>query len=163
MTSMTISRRSWVLFAVLAVGCDSKGDDGDDPTAYCDDCNLDVQVPLVAAEGATDCGAVDIGGDPTSVSSCVEQALADGRPFVARQVLMGIDSGVQQAWVVDADGVVRLLSYDSNICGAAECDEHCGPRVSQAECANARVGAMPMDALLDCDLGTYASVCEPPE
>lgn len=153
-----------MVVAVLALGCDDEGEDGGvDPTAYCEECNLDVQVPLVAAEGATDCGMVGIGGDTTSVSDCVEQALADGTPFIARQTLMGIDSGVRQAWVVDADGAVQQLSYDSNVCGAAECNAQCGPRVSRAECANARLGAMPMEALVDCDLGAYVALCEPPE
>ena len=147
---------------VLALGCD-EADEGEDPTAYCDSCNLDVQVPLVAAEGATDCGTVGIGEDPASVSACVEQALAAGTPFVARQTLQGIDSSVEVAWVVDASGVVQQLGHDSNVCGQAECNEDCGPRVSQAECANARVGATPMDALLDCDLGAFAAVCEPPQ
>ena len=158
---LLLSLLSW-LPLVGSTGCDDgEGSDGDDPTAYCDLCNLDEQIPLLTAEGTTDCGMVGVGEDPMAVVSCIEQALADGTPFTARQQLQGIDSTVSIGYVGDEDGVVQRLSHDSNICGGAGCDEHCGPRVSAAECGNPRAGAMPMDSILDCDLGEFTALCGP--
>lgn len=146
-------------------GCDDgKGDGDDGDGAYCETCTLDEQMPRLAAEGANDCGSVGIGEDPSAVVSCIEQALADGTPFTARQQLQGIDSFVEVGYVVDQDGAVQRLSYDSNICGAiGGCEDGCGPRVSVAECVDPRIGAMPMDAIVDCDVGALSTICEPPQ
>ncbi len=149
------------MLLLWSCGESGAGDDGA-LTDYCETCNLDEQVPMIAAEEAIDCGEVGVGEDPATVVACVEQALADGTAFTARQQLQGIDSAAITAYVVDSAGVVQRLGYDSNVCGGAECNEDCGPRVSIAECGNARVGMMPADAIIDCDLGSFSSLCEPP-
>jgi len=64
--------------------------------------------------------------------------------------------------LVDRDGVVQQLTHDSNLCGAPMYDAHCGPVVWIQECGNPRVGAMPEHALVDCDAGESAALCEPP-
>lgn len=163
MLIMVSAKASFVLSLVVLSGCnDDKGAEDGGYEAYCESCNLDDQLPLLTADGATDCGSVGVGEDPASVASCIEQALADGTPFTARQQLMGIDSSVEIGYVMDDAGVVQQVSYDSNICGGATCEGGCGPRVSMAECGNPRVGAMPEQAIVDCDLGAYVTVCEPP-
>lgn len=151
-----------VVLSVLALGCtDDGGADGG--TSYCETCNLDEQIPIVAASDATDCGEAPLNGDASAAIACVEQALADGTPFFVQQELQGIDSAVVLAWVVDDDGVVQRLSYDSNICGGAGgCNDDCGPRVSMAQCGNARIGADPEQSIVDCDVGSFSALCEPP-
>jgi len=150
---------------VLLLACnkgagDGGGDNGGD---YCETCNMDDQLARIAVEGAMDCGEVGVDEDPTDVAACIEDRLVDGQPFVARQELQGIDSSVIIGFAVDASGVVQRLSYDSNICGGAACEGGCGPRVSAAVCGNPRRGMMPEDAIVDCEIGEFSTLCEPPQ
>lgn len=144
---------------MLSLGaCD--GEDGDD---YCEVCNLDVQVPLLAAEDAMDCGEVEPGGDASAVATCIEEALEAGSAFVARQRLQGIDSTIINAYLTDADGNVQRLSYDSNICGGGDCGGTCGPRISVAQCDSPRASMNPEDAIVGCDFSSGETLCEPPQ
>lgn len=154
-------RSIFVVALLLSFSCDSE-QPVDEYAEYCETCNLDDQIPEVAVEAATDCGQAQLDEDATPVLDCVEQALADGAPFIARQQLQGIDSAVIYAWVTNAEGTVVRLSYDSNICGGAMCADGCGPRVSMAACGNPRTGAMPQQSIIDCDLGPFSALCEPP-
>ncbi len=161
MIVMDVSKVALLAMLLWVPACDPQdGDDG--PVSYCETCNLDGQMPGLTAMGATDCGSVGIGEDTTAATRCIEQALMEGTPFSARQQLQGIDSSVEVGFLVDDDGVVQQLIYDSNVCGGSMCDDDCGPRVSMVECGNARVGAMPEQAIVDCDLGAYVALCEPP-
>jgi hypothetical protein len=163
---MRISKPSLVLPLLLLLGCPEDG--ADDGAAdggvmqYCETCDLDHWVPALAAEGAVDCGTLELGEDATGIAACVEDALDSGTPFTARQWLQGIDSLVAVGWLVDHDGVVQQLTWDSNICGSPLCEEGCGPTVSTMECVSPRVGAVPEQALVDCDAGAWATLCEPP-
>jgi hypothetical protein len=160
---MRISTTSFALPLMLLLGCPGDEGGGDDGTVamYCETCNLDHWLPALAVEGAIDCGFLQLGGDPTAITACVEDALASGAPFTARQQLQGIDSRVELGFLVDHDGVVQLLLFDSNICGSATCDEGCGPIVRVSECRNPTVGAMPEQSLVDCENGESAALCEP--
>jgi len=158
-------RPSLAALLTVVLGCDDDGPAEDDSgQSYCDSCTLDVQIPLVAREGATDCGRVALDDDPSAVVACIEQALAAGTPFIARQQLQGIDSSVERAYVTNDDGVVEQLAYDSNICGGAGgCMDGCGPRVSSTACTEPSAGAMPMQAIVDCaSMGSIETLCEPP-
>jgi hypothetical protein len=160
---MRISTVSLTLPLVLLLGC--PGDDGGDEggsQGYCESCNLDALIPLLAADDARDCGRVGVDEDPTPVVECIEEALEYGTPFTARQSLQGIDSFVELGFLVDDDGAVQQLFYDSNICGVLTCAEGCGPFVRQTECRNPRIGAVPAESLIDCDYGESFTVCEPP-
>lgn len=147
---------------VLLLGCpDDEGDDGG-PAEYCDSCNLDTYVPVLVAEVAIDCGFVRLQEDASAAVACIDAALASDAPFTVRQELQGIDSRVELAFVVDRYGVVQRLFYDSNVCGAVTCEQGCGPTVAITACSRPRVGAMPELALVDCDPGETATLCEPP-
>lgn len=147
---------------LLLLGC--PGDDGEDggSAEYCDSCNLDTYVAALAAAVAIDCGSVRLHEDAAAEAACVDIALASDAPFIARQQLQGIDSRVELAFVVDRYGVVQRLFYDSNVCGAAACEQGCGPSVTVAACSRPRLGARPEQALVDCDPGEAATLCEPP-
>lgn len=163
---MRISKLLLALPFVL-LGCpEDEGDDGGvadgGATEQCRTCNLDHWMPALAADGAVDCGHLQLGEDATGIAACVEEALASGTPFTVRQALQGIDSFVEVAWVVDRDGVVQQLFWDSNICGSPVCEGGCGPTVSAMECIDPQPGAMPEEALVDCEAGEAAALCEPP-
>ncbi|MCH9685561.1 MAG: hypothetical protein K0V04_29290 [Deltaproteobacteria bacterium] len=161
---MNVRAVAVIVFALLpSWSCADESDDPPSQTEHCETCNLDEQVSQLAAAGATDCGELEVGGDSTDVLACVTSALDVGNPFIARQQLQGIDSSVIYAYLVDDDGDVVLLSYDSNICGGGQCTAECGPRVSRSVCGNARAGAMPDQAIIDCDLGQFSALCEPPQ
>ena len=146
----------------LVLAC-SEEEEGDGATDHCETCNLDEQIPMVAVAGATDCGSVGITENASAAIACIEQALADGTPFMVRRQVQGTDSTVIYAWVTDESGEVRYLAYDSNICGGAGgCNEQCGPRVSSSACGSPRVGADPSVQLVDCDDVALTSLCEPP-
>jgi hypothetical protein len=154
---MRIGKSSLVLPLVLLVGCPGDGDGGG--AMYCQTCNLDHWLPALAVEGAVDCGLLRLNADPTAATACVEDVLASGAPFKVRQQLQGIDSRVELGFVVDHDGVVQRLFYDSNICGSATCEGGCGPSVTTTECRDPRVGAMPEQSLVDCDAGESVTLC----
>ena len=159
---MRISTTSIALPLLLLLGC--PGDEGgadDGVTMYCETCNLDHWLPALAVDGSIDCGFLQLGGDATEIAACVEDALASGAPFEARQQLQGIDSRVELGFVVDHEGVVQRLLFDSNICGSVTCEEGCGPTVRATECRNPTVGAAPEQSLVDCDDGESAALCEP--
>lgn len=150
------------LLLSLGLGCPEGGDDGDgEVAAYCETCDLDHWLPALAVDGATDCGEVRLGERATEAAACVDAALASAKPFMVRQELQGIDSRVELGFVVDHDGVVQALTYDSNVCGSSGCDERCGPTVWARECVAPRTGAMPEQALVDCDDGESAALCGP--
>ena len=153
------------LLLLLGWGCpgddeDEGGGDGD-VAMYCETCDLDHWAPALAMGGAKDCGFVRLGEDASEAAACVDRALALGEPFMVRQALQGIDSQVELAFVVDHDDVVQRLTYDSNVCGTSGCDERCGPTVWVQECVRPRAGAMPEQALVDCDDGESVALCEP--
>lgn len=161
---MRISKSSLALPLLLLLGCpedEGGGDDGEVST-YCETCNLDHWLPALATEGAIDCGFVRLGEGATEAAACVDDALASGDPFTVRQELQGIDSQVELGFVVDQDGVVQQLTYDSNICGSSTCTEGCGPIVRVMECVGPRIGAMPEQSLVDCGTGESATLCEAP-
>lgn len=163
---MTTERLALALPLLLLLGCPGGGDGGSagdgSGNAYCDTCDLDHWMPALAANGAIDCGFVRVGESPEPVTACVNEALAEGTPFMARQQLQGIDSIVELGYVVDHEGVLQQLGYDSNVCGAPTCEDGCGPVVSAMECRNPRPAAMPERGLVQCDPGEGASLCEPP-
>jgi hypothetical protein len=160
---MRVSSVSLALLLVPWLACDGDGVAGDDGATkpHCARCDLDHWMPALAAEGAVDCGRVRLGQSPIVAADCVEAALASKSAFVVRQELQGIDSQVEIGFLVDQDGVVQQLTHDSNLCGAPTCTDHCGPVVWVQECVSPRRGAAPMHAVVDCDPGETAVLCEP--
>jgi len=160
---MRISTPWLVLPLVSLLGCPGDEGEGDGGTVamYCETCDLEHWLPAIAVDGAKDCGLLRLHGDATAMKVCVDDALASGAPFKVRQELQGIDSRVELGFLVDHDGVVQELLYDSNICGSATCEEDCGPTVSVTECRDPRLGATPEQALVDCDAGESAVLCGP--
>lgn len=158
-------RMPLLVLPLVLFGCPEDGDDGGAADGgameQCRTCNLDHWMPALVTDGAVDCGELELGADPTGIAACVEDALASGAPFTVRQQLQGIDSFVEVGWLVDRDGVVQQLFWDSNICGSPQCDDGCGPTVSVMECVDPRAGAMPEQALVDCEAGESAVLCEP--
>jgi hypothetical protein len=142
-----------------------------DAGTWCEDCSLMTQLTRLAEPGSTDCGSIrgswfdeeDAGthaGDE-DVLDCVRSALDATDPFVVVLELQGIDSTVRRAWVGSADGTVVALSFDSNICGGAECSTRCGPAIHRWACAEPTV-AEPDEVIRCADPGEGEELCGPP-
>lgn len=109
----TLTRYTWLqlLSTTLLAGCASS-----------EACDLAERQRSVAGAQATDCGAVEIGDDPTAVDACVEAALREHRPFTAQYEKPGLDSKVVAGYTGNAAGQVFLLMWYRGACNASECE-----------------------------------------
>lgn len=92
----------------------------------------------LAGSGATECASA---GDFEVERDCVTTALAEGRPFVLRQVLQGIDSDVLRYVIGNARGDTFVGDYDSDPSGGGgSCEVF-----DVTECGSAEINPMPTE------------------
>jgi hypothetical protein len=153
----------------LAAAC---GDDASESEARsCEQCTLAIQLDRLKAGDAVDCGSAlseyfdaeylaDASVANQNAYDCLSAALDEAEPFVFVLELQGIDSHVEVGWVMDDEGVVHQLDYDSDICGGAGCMPGCGPSVTRRVCENPSV-AGPNQRVRCEDTDEQTSVCAP--
>lgn len=121
-------------------------------------CDPDRVARTLAGSGATDCAST---GNLEVERDCVTTALAEGRPFVLRQVLQGIDSDVMRYVIGNARGETFVGDYDSDPSGGGGACEV----FDVTECGSAEINPMPTQGneaffFLCIDPGQRRSFCD---
>ena len=119
-------------------------------------CSIDASARDLAGPGATDCGSVGIGEDPTAVDACVIGAFEKHAPFYAVYTQQGDDSQVMTAFVSDGSSV-WMLNYDSDPSGGSDV----GAVIYQSTCLEPTVqkGKTGNDEL-SCTASTSTKICD---
>ena len=119
---------AFVILLLLAA-CEQQ-DNSERPTDGVAQCELAAELTALAGPDAVDCGLVANGGDPAAAYNCALAAFTSGKSFHVTFEQFGVDSVLRRAIARGADGVVRLLFYDS-------CPIGCGDgshNIDQVEC-----------------------------
>jgi hypothetical protein len=119
-------------------------------------CSIDASAQGLAGPGATDCGSVGIGADPTKVDACVISSFEKHTPFYAVYAQQGIDSQVAMAFVSDGASV-WTLSYDSDPSGGSDV----GAVIYQSTCLEPTVQKdKDGNEALSCTASTSTKTCD---
>ena len=119
-------------------------------------CSIDASARNLAGPGATDCGSVGIGEDPTAVDACVIDAFQKGTAFYAVYEHQGTDSQVMTAFVSDGSSV-WTLNYDSDPSGGSDV----GAVIDQSTCIEPTVkNGKSGSEELSCTSSTSTRICD---
>src|SRR5450755_29751 len=118
---------SFAAFALMILACSSH------------QCDLVSQLKARAGNGAVDCGYAVLGGDPSSVDTCVLNSFAAQSPFFARYDRQGIDSKVIFGMAWSGQGDATFLLWDGDPSGGSAAD----PVISGTACIAPAVDATP--------------------
>jgi hypothetical protein len=72
---------------------------------------------VLSGHHATDCGRVQVRGNPETATECALKAFREGRPFRVRYDLQGIDSDVSAGLVYTPEGKLYALVFDGDPSG----------------------------------------------
>ena len=104
------------------------------------------ELTMLAGSGATQCGLVPLGRDPTEAWACAQSADRANNPHWFAVQLQGIDSDVWMASGLTSSGQRFILTYDSNYMGGAG-DQ---PRYTREICNGQVVLAPSRQRVLQC-------------
>jgi hypothetical protein len=103
-----MGRRLHIVLTVVMTGCAES------------ECKLADELRERAGAGATNCGHVALGADPSPVDACVVMAFSTGRAFHAQYDLQGQDSKVIRGVAGNSQGEVTFLLWDSDPSGGSD-------------------------------------------
>jgi hypothetical protein len=86
----------------------------------CGECDIAEGLEEQAGSGATDCGQVAVGGDPSAVDACAIAAFMSSRAFYARYERQGTDSKVIFGVAGTNLRRVTFLLWDSDPSGGGD-------------------------------------------
>ena len=83
-------------------------------------CTCDVfgAIQARAGAGATDCGLVPLGADPTAALDCAEAAIAAGHGVIVGWHRQGVDSE-ERTYIAGHDGSFSMFGYDGDPSGGS--------------------------------------------
>jgi hypothetical protein len=103
------------------------------PPTLCPGCtprqrdSLQTALEAVAGKEALNCGTLEENAASEKAIAaqqrCISDAIASGKPFIAKRQPMGVDSLVVYAVAGNGAGAASYIFYDSSPCGATDCGE----------------------------------------